>query len=124
MGNAAQVTLMDYCGPRQLSKYEKNLSHTARLHQSLVSVPAWLLKKMNAPRKPAWLEKHFFEIGAIWEWDELTGYLSMSGVFTGHAYDSDRGLRRLKLGEEKRYVDSVVDDTDDFDAFDKKRMDW
>jgi hypothetical protein len=106
-----------------LSKYEKNFCHTALLHQNLVSVPSWLLKKMNA-EKPYWLEKHFFEPVTVWEWDEITGNLTMNGIFTGHTYDLHRGLRKWKQIEEGRYADMNTDDTDDFDPFNKNRMDW
>jgi len=123
MGKDAKLTLLDKDTPLHVSKYEKNLSHTARLHGNLVSVPAWLLKKMDA-KKPAWLEKHFFEQVPVWEWDEISGHLSMNGTFTGHTYDPHRGLRRLKPDEENRYSDIPVDDTDDFDPFDKHRIDW
>ena len=122
-GNDAEVILMDDDAPLHLYKYEKNFFHTARLHQNLVSVPSWLLKKMNA-QKPPWLEKHFFENVPVWEWNEISGDLSMNGAFTGHTYDPHRGLRKLKLTEKNRYVDVAVDDTDDFDPFDRNRMDW
>lgn len=122
-GNDAKVTLIDQDTPLHLSKYEKNFFHTARLHQNLVSVPSWVLKKMNA-KKPPWLKKHFFELVAVWEWDEISGNLSMNGAFTGHTYDPHRGLRKLKSTEGNRYIDDTVDDTDDFDPFDKNRIDW
>jgi CRISPR-associated endonuclease/helicase Cas3 len=122
-GNEAEVFLMDGGPPLHLSKFKKNFFHTARLHQNLVSVPLWLLNKMDAQRPP-WLEKHFFENVPVWEWDDISGNLSMNDIFTGHTYDPHRGLRRMKLADENRYADMLVDDTDDFDPFDKNRMDW
>jgi CRISPR-associated endonuclease/helicase Cas3 len=122
IGTEADVTLLDDTR-LHLSKYEKNFCHTALLHQNLVSVPSWLLKKMNA-EKPYWLEKHFFEPVTVWEWDEITGNLTMNGIFTGHTYDLHRGLRKWKQIEEGRYADMNTDDTDDFDPFNKNRMDW
>ena len=88
-------------------------------------MPTWLLKKLDAPMKPLpWLEKHFYRLGAVWEWDEMSGNLSMNNTFIGHTYDPHRGLRRLKPAEENRYMEVTVDDTEDFDVFDKNRMDW
>ncbi|MBT8342829.1 MAG: CRISPR-associated helicase Cas3' [Desulfatitalea sp.] len=122
-GNEATVTLLDDDAPIHLSVNEKNVALTARLHQNLVSVPAWLLKKMTA-KKPAWLCKHFFERVAVWQWDDLSGRLFMDGTFTGHTYDPDRGLRKLRSDGNDSFVDHTADDTDDFDPFDKDLIDW
>ncbi|MGD9211228.1 MAG: CRISPR-associated helicase Cas3' [Desulfobacteraceae bacterium] len=122
-GNQAHVTLLDTEESLFLSKFEKNFSHTARLHQNLLSLPAWLLKKMNG-KKPVWLDKHFFDSVYVWQWEPISGKLFMDETFTGHTYDSLRGLRRWKKTKKNGYIDMTVDDTDDFDPFNKTCMDW
>lgn len=124
IGRIADLTLLDGSAIR-VNADVPDLAATRKLHGHVLNLATHWLRAGNVSLdKPAWLEKHFFEVTVPLVWDGETGALcTRDGEATGLRYTPCMGLMR-EVAADAQTTSAPLDEYDGIDVFDKQRCDW
>lgn len=127
-GNQAKLTLLS--GERVVvNASQPNMAVTAKLHLNLITIPTWLIRRIDPPKTPPFLKKHFYEATPVLLWDEISGELALNDKSTDFRYSAQKGFFRavqsesMSSDEGKEPVD-YLSDYEAIDLFDKSKFDW
>ncbi len=113
-----------------VNKFQPDMAVTAKLHLNLVTLPTWLISRIDVPETPLFLTKHFYESTPLLLWDEVSSEITLNNRSTDFKYTPLKGLFRAipVIHQESEKVEETHDiylsDYEDINVFDKSRFDW